>query len=720
MGLAEDSAAFDAQQQQQQQAAPLGGIAADSAAYDAQHQNNVGQQNAVADSAFNQQVQISAPAYAAQQKAAADQTAAAIGNPSDPNFDTTGLQGWQYKGGLVTGTKRVPGFFKQLDILNTAVDRGVKNFTLGIMSKLPLGKTYQDAIKAVDAASTAEQQKNINTYDTIIPQLGEVGGELLATAPVGGAIRKVVSKAASLGMGEAIMPSLLGDTTVTGVLAPLTKYATSSLGTAGVLGASEALRYDPNNPEAFNTKAAGNVFSNPASYILGPVSSLASGWAQAANKLGKFTDEFGTSVAPRNLLPDGARKTISQEIAGFLPSLTGVGDQLKSIQNIGDPLWKFIAKGAGYLDAKNPEAVRAQAANLVQKAVTKVKDDNNNLWNQPFKTQIVPNTEGVIADATQALDLLNQNSKAITSLGVNTNQIDKILNKVTNTSSGIVAPSGSSISKGSFTVEDVKNIRSNIGAAISNVKSVAGSNELSQDLKNIKDSLYNHMTEGLSAANKQALEDANQHQIMYENLKNVSPLVEKAMTNQYQSTKLLDKITSEKNVIDKQQILNQIPQQNQNEIAAAKLANYWKAANDSTGFKIDSFLTKVKNDPDLQGMMGTDSYKAFSGVTDYMKSLSDSSKVGWWRTGVMMAAAGIPAALAGAGPGAGVAAVASLGALTYAMNHPHLKLLFNAISKQVPENTKNLLIKAVGNNLLRAGYRVGTDGVLKHKSEDQK
>src|SRR5260221_14077349 len=58
-----------------------------------------------------------------------------------------------------------------------------------MLSKLPFGDRWQNAIKTVDARKEAAQQANIKQFpDSWLPQAGQVGGEILATAPIGGAM----------------------------------------------------------------------------------------------------------------------------------------------------------------------------------------------------------------------------------------------------------------------------------------------------------------------------------------------------------------------------------------------------------------------------------------------------------------------------------------------------------------------------------------------------
>lgn len=660
-----------------------------------------------------------------------------LGAPAKPQLSEAAQNGepWATVGGNVTGgqidNRQVPGFVKKLDMLNTAVDNGVKQFTTTILSALPFGQGWKNALKQVYNNSEAEQQHNIDTYKGYYPQIGKIAGETLVTAPVGGVLGKVLGKAVSLGAGEAIAPSgILGSTlakkALPGILQTPAKYALAGAAGVGTNMAMESQRYDPEHPgQLINTKAAKSVIDNPTSTLLSaglPMFGAAAGsYAQKASKIGEYSDILGQTAIPRNTLPDSIGKTFKQSVFGFLPALTSSGAAITEHKNIGEPVWNFISKFADAPEAKNFADINAKAGQVLKTALGNLKQTNQDLWNQPFKSRVLSaeDTSGAVADATQALKTIGDVSQAIPSAGLYTKLISRQLDKVGSSDSALLDASGNAISKaGKFTVEDVKNIQSNLGKAISKIKSEAGSNELVQELSGIHDQLGTRIQNSLSADDLAAFMAAKQHSRMLYDLKETSPLVKDAMVNEFEARKLLEKLRSTKEPIDKQKIFDQIGPEGQKAVASEKLAEAFRASNKSDGLDIDGFLTRTKNDPELASLMGNDAFKSFQGLSAYIKNVSEGSKVGWWKPAAIMTAVGIPAYLSGAGPIAGAGAVASLAAATFAANHPALKNLFYGLSRKLPEDTKNLIQKAIGNHLNRAGYFIGTDGVLKHKDEN--
>jgi len=657
-------------------------------------------------------------------------------------FNDTVMPGSQNKPDL-----QVPSFLKSLDIYNTAVHRGVTRFTFGIMSKLPLGKEYLDNIKRGDASIEALNNYNKDNYTGHAAQLGELSGEMLATAPLGGLLGKTIGKAVSLGEGEAMLPSAAGvlskvpvvgnalagaaNSALPSLLQTPAKYALSAAGGIGTNAAIESQRYDPNHPgQMINHEAVNNMLNSPVAMGLSaglPMFGAAAGtYARNVKKVGEMSDLLGQTAIPRNTMPDGVKKTFYQSIFGFLPALSSSGAQLTEHKNIGDTLWRFISKFADMPEALDFTDINAKAGQVLHATLKQLKQNNQDLWNQPWKTNVVKDTSQVVKDANEAIALIDKFSTSIPRAGsyktLIENQLEKvgtektIMSSILDASGKPMEPTTIPITK-QFTVENVKNIQSNIGSAISKIKSEAGSNEITQQLSELHDRMGTHIQNSLSEGEQAALATAKQHSSMLFDLKDTSPLVKEAMVDEYAARKLLEKLRSPKEPIDKQKIYDQIGQAGKNAVVAEKLAEHFRVANESGGLNIDSFLTAVKKDPELGHLMENEAFKRFQGISDYMKNVSEGSKVGWWKPAAVATAIGIPAALSGAGPVVGVAAVVSLGAATFIANHPAFKNLFFAIGKKLPESTKNLIQKSITNHLSRGGFLIGTDGGLRNKNE---
>lgn len=668
MSIADDDAAY---LQSQQQVSPPTGIAADDAAY-----------------------------LQSQQKPP----------------DVTKLQGFNDEvlpGSENLPLKQEPDFLKKLDMINTGVHRGVTHFTHALLSKLPFGEGWQNAIKKADTDVEAEQQHNIQTYEGYYPQGGELGGEILATLPAGGLLGKGLQVAKSV---SEVVPS---------VLSGITKYGLSGAVGVDTMAAIESQRYDPKNPgQLINSEAISNMTESPLSLGLAAglpaAGAMVGAWADKAKALGKTSDILGQTAIPRNAATDSTKKTISQSVFSAIGALTPRGAQATELENIGTPVWNFISKVADVPSATNAADILQASGKTLQSTLKEVKKGVADAWNQPFKTKPVEDTASVISDANEALKIIKDVSPAIPSAGLYKTLIEKTLKKVDSSDSALFDSAGNKIaSNKKLTIEDVKNIQSNIGSAISKVKKEAGSNDIVDELSTLREKLYNNMSSNLTHAEQIAFNTARTQSKLFYELKSNTSLIEEAITSERQSRNLIRKLISPAESVDKQQILDKMTQAGQQQVAATKLAQEWRLSNKSTGFDIDGFVTRVQNNSALSSMMGSETFKALNGLNTYLKSVSQGSKSNPWKAAAVATAIGVPAALSGVGPLAGAAVVVSLGAATYVANHPHLKNLFYGISKKLPESTKNLVQKAIGNNLSRAGYFIGTDGVLKHKDENK-
>jgi len=195
--------------------------------------------------------------------------------------------------------KQEPDFMKKLDLINTGVHRGVTNFTLALMSKLPLSDEWQKKIKSYNTEIGTEQQHNKDTYSGYYSHVGEAAGEMLITLPAGGALGGVIKGAKVVG---GVLP--------TG-LKTIGKYGSGSLLGAEVLAAVESQKYDPENPgQLINKKKVDEVLSNPLAYAFPAAATKLSVWSDAANKLGAAKERFPNSMA-RNVKESGITQKMS-------------------------------------------------------------------------------------------------------------------------------------------------------------------------------------------------------------------------------------------------------------------------------------------------------------------------------------------------------------------------------------------------------------------------
>lgn len=649
MAIQDDIAAYQAQQQQP---APTNDINADIAAY--------------------QQNQQAAPISVSN-------------NPVVPEG-----QDWTTAGGKVVGGQQEPGFIKKLDMIASGVDRGVKNFTLALMSKLPFGEKYQNAIKQVDADATAVQEYNKKNYGGLYPGIGEVGGELLATLPAGGALGGVAKGA-----------KLLGEVLPTG-LKTIGKYGTSALGGAGVLAGVESQKYDPENPgQLINTEKAGEALSNPLSYALPMAATKLGTWGEAAQKLGVAKEEFPNIMA-RNL-KEGPTQKLSDMFFNIPATLTGVGKQAKQVEGIGDDISSFIMKTAGTKEAQTADNLREYSANIIQSTLKKMGRAEDKIWDKGFKSTLISDAQAVKDDVINAIDLLKTNKVP---------GYDTVVNSLNN-----------GIRKGDLKVEDVKKLQTIMSGAAINAKSLEGGigNELASSLGGIKDNLLNHIQNSLSPdAMKDFIAAKAFSANKFELFKN-APLLQKAINDEASAHKLVNSLISEGGVLPpKKAVMGILSGKGQDMVAATKVQQALESADNGSGhIDLDKFLKATSPYTQSKEILNKDAYQNLVGLNKYIKTVKESGNVG--RLGQVATGA----ALAG-GAGAGAMGMGTIGmalpligygAASFVANHSPLKSLMYAVTKNLPKNTMDLVTKNIEKHLTRAGYFMSEDGVFKHKDD---
>ncbi len=590
----------------------------------------------------------------------------------------------------VAAPKEQPSFLKKLDMINTGVDRGVKNFTLALMSKLPFGDRYQNAIKAVDAQSTAEQKQNIDKYSGYYPQGGEIAGETLATLPIGGALGKVAQGAQALGK---LAP--------TG-LKTATKYGSSALGGAGVLAGMESQKYDPENPgQLINTEAASNTLESPLSYAIPALGTKFSTWADASRNLGN-AKEVLPNIMARNLKEPGASTTMSNMVFGIPAALTGMGKQVKQVEGIGDDISNFIQKLAGTKEAQTADDLRGYSANIIQSTLKKMGRAEDKIWDAGFKTTPISDAQAVKDDVINAIDLLK------------TNKIpgyDAVVNSLSN-----------GIRKGDMKVEDVKKLQTIMSGAAINAKGLEGGigNDLANNLSSIKDSLLNHIQNSLSPEAMKDFSAAREFSARKFDLFKQAPLLQKAINDETSAHKLVNTLISEGGVLPpKKAALSILSEGGRDKVAATKLQQALESSDNAGNINLDSFLKATSPYTQTKTILNKDAYSSLQGLNEYLKNINNAS--GGNKLG-QAAIAGAGASLAGAGAmSAGTLGLAvplvAYGAASFVANHSPLKTLLHAVTKNLPSATYDLVTKNIEKHLTRAGFLMSEDGVLKHKDE---
>lgn len=596
----------------------------------------------------------------------------------------------QFQAAPQEAPKTTPSFLKKLDMINTGVHRGVTHFTHALLSKLPFGDKWQQAIKDADTAVEAEQESNIQKYSGFYPQGGELGGELLATLPTGGAFGGVAKAA-----------TLLGKVAPIG-LKTAAKYGTAGAGTTGILAGVESQRYDPENPgQLINQEAASEVLSSPLAAMMGMGAQKLSTWSTASRKLGEAKEVFPNIMA-RNLKEPGATTTLSNMFFGIPAALTGMGKQAKQVDQIGDDISNFIGKMAGTRQAQTADNLREYSANIVQSTLKKMGRAEDKIWDQGFKTAPITNSQAVKDEVVNAIDLLK------------TNKISGYETAVNYLNNGM--------RKSDLKVDDVKKLQTLVSGAAINAKGLEGGvgNQLADDLSQIKDNLLNHIQDSLSPEAMKDFSAARAFSAHKFELFKKAPLLQKAINDEASAHKLVNTLISEGGVLPpKKAAMSILSKGGQDKVAATKLQQALESSDTAGHINLDSFLTKTSPYTQSKEIMNASAYKSLEGLNKYLKNIDEASKVGWWR---QAAVAGTGASLAGVGAAsAGATGLAvplvAYGAATFIANHSPLKTLLHAITKKLPSSTYDLVVKNIEKHLTRAGYLMSDKGVLEHKDD---
>lgn len=588
--------------------------------------------------------------------------------------------------------KETPGFLKKLDLFASGVDRGVKNFTLGLMSKLPFGDRYQNAIKQVDADATAVQEYNKKHYDSWAPQVGEVGGELLATAPLGGVFGgalKAGAKAAEIAPYG---------------LKTLAKYGTAGVGTTEAAALQESQRYDPNNPgQLFNKDAAMNVLEHPVgSMLAGAAGAKLNTYMDATKALqqAKEIDKYATARSIKDAENPG--KSFEAQIYGIIPAITGRGYQVKQRKNIGNVVIDWVRKNSAspkLMDA-SPEEIYRYGGDQVKGTLNVLQKKAQLAWEKPFKDVKLANAEDIKNTAQEALKDLTDIPQTFTKASLAKTGLERTLKT------------------SDFTVDTVKNLRSYIGDAISDYK--LGGEEgrkVVNKFNGLRNQLEGYIQKALPDEQFKDYLAAKQESSMVNKLKDASDLVGEAMFEEVAANKILRKLIGPFDGYDQVKgVYNKMSDKSKQSVVAAQLAEAFRQHNDKgTGFDLNGFITSVKEGNFPDAIRNTDTFKAFEGLKTYLQSVNEESKVGFWK---QFAAGATVGGLTGLGTAA-VGPIAAVPLATYAAtlviaNHSPLKRILSVLPRKLSDSAYENLTKAASKHMSRLGVTY-SNGVLRHK-----
>ncbi len=646
-----------------------------------------------------QQGQQAAPSGIEADFQALAETQQLLGNPKDSNFDDSGLEPWQYEGGLVSGSKREPGFMKTLDMINTGVHRGVTHFTLGIMSMLPFGQKYQNALKKVDSDIEAEQQQNIKTYDSWAPEAGELTGELLATAPAGGLLGGVAKGANAL---AEIVP--------TGMKL-LSRYGSAGAGGAGVLSGTEAVQYQG---DAFDYGKASEKFkegmTNPLSYVA-PMAGQALGrYLDKSRAFNKVVDE-GIDVLPRDLKEKGAGRTLSYLFYDSLPMMTNMGRRVQQLQDIGESIGNVVRKVSGTTEAMTSDDLINYAGKNLQMGLQGLKAKETALWDKPFAKTVISDTKSVIDIGKQAQDIISEVS--LPTVNRTIKQIDRLMGK------------GSQM-----TVEDVKVLRSQISKAASDAYALPGGtgSEVGQELSALRNQLYDPMANSMSKADLKDFKAATTFSKNQFELEDSLPAVKKAIKSEIEANKIIEGLIKDSTSFDKATALDLMSEKGQRAVKGALIAKALEQSADDKGVNLTAFLKKVapaEGTSTAEKLLGNE-YRHVEGLAKHLSAINEAKRIGsFGKFAAIGTGAGAAAGLGmAASSGSGnsdwknTAALVSYPTMLFAANHPVLKRLLGATTKKMSDSTYKHITNKIQDLFTRGGFLYNSDGSMSKQGDE--
>lgn len=589
-------------------------------------------------------------------------------------------------------TTRIPTFVKKAEMISSGAMKGALTFTANLLSLgekgLRGGGTPTVVPGAVDYWDKKVKADNA-AFGNGYTSAGQVGSEMLTTAPVGGILGQVGKGAAAL-----------GELAPTG-LKTLAKYGTSILGGAGALASTETQRFDPNNPgQLINKDAAENALKNPMSYLLPAIGTKIATWMDASRALGK-AKEVIPSIMARDIKPDSASKTASQMVFDSLPNLTGMGKRVNQMADIGDDIGRFISQTA----SKDYTPVYAKnyiqtAGQELQNTLKKVDKAGDVLWNKPFKTAPIQDVQGVKDEAISAIDLLKGSGVPLEGSSIKFIQ--------------------AGLRKDKMTVDDAKKLQSLISKASIDANGVGEGigAELSNKLRDHKDNILGYIQSSLTPEQMKDFTAARTYSSNVFQMYREAPKLNQAIVDERAARGVIKDLTSEAEVTPKK-ILNTLSPEARMATAQYKVAKALEDSDTAGKINLNTFLDKTAEYTQTPEILGTAAYKSLQGLNKYLNSINNAGSVGWWRSAAMLGAATGGAATAGVtmGAPAAAAAVASYAAAHFIANHSPLKTVLHAMTKDLSDTTYKHLESIVTKHLTRAGFLISEDGVLQHKDE---
>lgn len=636
--------------------------------------------------------------------------------------DTQSISETQFKETPIL--KETPGFMKNIALIDASLAKGTLEYTGRLASAfeqvLRLGGQPKTVPRAVEYWT--DKQKNLldkYEYSPLVKGIadaGEVGAELLTTAPLSGPFNALTSKATALGAGKAILPILsnlpgkvgevLGNAALPVGTRKIGEYATAALGGAGLLSGMAGLQSAPNDPKPFSLEQAQEALNNPTSYMLPIGAQMVGNYLNKAQQFGQAQEIFKEAI-PRYTRESGPFKTALHLFYDSLPMLTQMGKAVSQLKSIGPVIQDVVKKIARSPVAMTVDDLTNYAAKNLQLGIQKLKAEETLLWEQPgFKSQFIKNPEqvkGVVDEVKNIVETANLPSPK-----------------------KIIGYLDAELNSGKLTVEKVKNLQTTIYNAASDAYRIPGGtgDTIGKELSVLRDSLFDSIQSSLDAKHLEAFTKAKVHSSGIFQLQDEFKKLETAIKSEVEAVKIVDSLVKDSFKYEKASSGGLISGKGQQAIKARTIAEALDSSSSDAGININAFLKKV--DPEYgtsvaSKILSPSEFDHVKGLTKYLKSINEGKRAG--ATGRLVAVGtgiGVGAAeISDNDTWGNMAAVVTYPAMLFAANHPVLKRILGLSTKNLSPSAMKHTTQKIQDILTRGGFFVNDEGVLTKETENK-
>lgn len=645
---------------------------------------------------------------------------------------------WETVGGRITTPdprKKEPGFMKNMALIESSLAKGTLAMTGRIATAfervLRLGGEPTAVPNAINYWT--DKQKSLQDeyqYSPVVQGLagaGEVGAELVTTAPVSIPFKAVSAASAALGAGKAILPGLINKGLPIGTR-KLGEYATSVGGGAGILSGMSGLRASPGDNRLFSPEQSKETLQNPASYALPMAATMVGNYLKSAQRFGQATEQFPGAI-PRFTREKGPVKTALHLVFDSLPMLTHMGKAFNQKELVGPAISEVIRKLARSSKTLNASDLTTNIARNVQAGYKKLQVEETRLWEQPgFKNVIITDSKSVLDITNQAKQIIKDTKlptygRARALLEEEISDISPIKSKILDTTGRnfVLPPSGN------LTVNDVKNIQEVINKATQDAYKLGGTgNEIGKTLGELRNKLFDPIQQSLSAKELEAFILAKTHSRgMYQLGDEFGNIVE-ATKKEAEAIKIAQSLAKDSYKFEAAKRGNLISDKGSQEVKALNVASAMEAAQDVEGMHLGKFLNHV--DPTwgtsiTKKILNPSEFDYLKGLTTYVRSMHQANKIGAAGRTIGLSVGLVSAAGIGAGTAEvsddnrGWAAVVTYPAMLFLSNHPVLKRFLGLSMRNISPSVSDHINKKIQDISIRAGYFLNERGALDIKEK---